>query len=474
VALAEQLRGISAVSVVEKDFEFEAVLERKDADWIVSLQKPNGTIALKRSLTGACADVSFAAALIIERFVRALDVKVPGGEKAAAKAAETKSAESKTAAAKVAESKTAAAKVTETKAAETKASETKASETKASETKAAETKAAETKAAETKAAETRAAETRAAETRAAETRAAETRAAETKAAETKAAETKAAETKAAETKAAETKAAETKAAETKAAETKTAEAKAAETKAAETKAAETKAAKTKAAEQKAADVKAAEEKAAAEAASAQAQAAEFARKTAELNREVLLPPRPFITRFEISAGGVAWVDSNPGINLRAGVDGEISVFIRSTFRLSAQFIATGPEESLIFDEGFRGGIYVQPFIAMLGAEICARLRTDSLRGCGGLIGGAHFAHAFTTEAKNLPVRQDGWLAAPTFGLEAQLGWLPLRHLVFSLALAGLINPAQPRFTVSGIDSATKSFPLIEGLLRLSVGFGSDT
>ena len=67
LALAEQLKGTSGVAVVEKDFEFEAVLERHGADWQITLQKPNGMIALRRSLVAAkdCADVSFAAGLII-------------------------------------------------------------------------------------------------------------------------------------------------------------------------------------------------------------------------------------------------------------------------------------------------------------------------------------------------------------------------------------------------------------------------
>ncbi|MBS1153618.1 MAG: hypothetical protein H6Q89_5316, partial [Myxococcaceae bacterium] len=135
-ALATQLRAISGLTVAEREFDFEATIEREGANWQISLRKPDGTVALRRSLAGAkeCADVSFAAALIIERFVRALDLKVdlPGARQG--NTAEERSGERNGADAKATDSK-----ATDSKAAGTKPANAKGADPKAPDAKSANT-----------------------------------------------------------------------------------------------------------------------------------------------------------------------------------------------------------------------------------------------------------------------------------------------------------------------------------------------
>ena len=96
----------------------------------------------------------------------------------------------------------------------------------------------------------------------------------------------------------------------------------------------------------------------------------------------------------------------------------------------------------------------------------------TLRGCGSVHAGARFFRGSTSgdllfqSATVLQVR-------PALALEAQLGFLPWRSLIVTLALAFVLTAPQAEFTVEGAPGATRASPILEGQLRLGAGLGAD-
>jgi hypothetical protein len=178
-----------------------------------------------------------------------------------------------------------------------------------------------------------------------------------------------------------------------------------------------------------------------------------------------------LTRWEISASGLGWFAPSA---IRPGLDAEASIFLAENWRISAQFALGTSDSATIIDEGNhrRGTLSTQPFLALAGASYCRRAAADLLRGCGGIVAGAHLATA-TAQGDFVFQSTSRWLVRPSFGLEAQLAWLPIQYFALSLALTGAVNPVAGAFEVEGVPTAQTSLPLFEGLLRLSIAFGAN-
>ncbi len=186
-----------------------------------------------------------------------------------------------------------------------------------------------------------------------------------------------------------------------------------------------------------------------------------------------------VTRWEITAGGGGWLTDNTA--LRPGFEATAALFVSERLRIGLQFAlstydtTTIPSESVGVD---RGHLITQPFLGALNLAYCHDELTGAhLRLCGGLVGGVHFESG-TTDGAFVFGKQASWIPRPAFGLEAELGWLPVRAFVVSLSLVGLVLPTQLKgsgfvgtWEVKAL--ATKSLPLFEGLLRLSIGFGAN-
>ncbi len=489
-ALATQLQAVNGVSVADRDFDFDATLERNGADWQISLRKPDGTLALKRSLVGAkaCADVSFAAALIIERFARTLDVRLelPGvklrtddvAEEAKAARARDAAEERAAAAAKKEEKRAAAAKAAEVRAAEKIALAARAAEKQAATRAAAERRITEAKISGSKAAAAVGGGSRVADSKSAEIKSTDTKAVESRAAVAKAADSRTSEARGTDAKDANARAADGKDADAKDADGKPADGKPADAKPARSRSAETNADQSRAAESKAAESKAAESKAAGANADELRLAAAAARD-AELGdaRGATGPEAsssPMITRWEISASGAGYLSDVATV--RPGFEADVAIFLANRWRIAAQFALTTTDATSLFDaDGARGTLITQPFLALLSVSYCATgLTRAELRACGGIAGGAHLESGFVSAPANDPLRvyqlHPSWLVRPTFGLELQLA-LPIRSFVVGLGFSGLALPVQARWDVSALGS--RSLPLFEGLLRLSLAFGGN-
>ncbi len=180
---------------------------------------------------------------------------------------------------------------------------------------------------------------------------------------------------------------------------------------------------------------------------------------------------PIFTRVELAAGGGIWL--NDLTLARPAFDASVGVFVWKRLRIAAQFALASTESVVIPGDGTtrRGDLTTQPFLAALDVGVC--FFPNVFRVCGSAVGGTHFESA-TARGAFVFNDQTRWLARPTFGLDLQLAWLPVRALVLSLSGAALYTPGNTVWSVQGLEPEFgKSFPHFEGLLRVTVGFGAD-
>ena len=174
------------------------------------------------------------------------------------------------------------------------------------------------------------------------------------------------------------------------------------------------------------------------------------------------------TRFELSAGAAAWV---PALTVvRPAIVLDAAVHLAPAWRVGLFGAFSFEERHPVTVDGVdRGTLTTQAFLADVSG---ARCLGTTWRFCGGVLAGVRFARG-SSQGDFLFHTGSLWLLRPSVGLSATLAVIPLRAVLVSLDLAGLVNPVPAEFTVTGIPSASQPFPVVEGLLRLSLGWGVD-
>lgn len=147
---------------------------------------------------------------------------------------------------------------------------------------------------------------------------------------------------------------------------------------------------------------------------------------------------------------------------------DAALHLDPAWRLGLSGALSFPEQHTVtVDSVPRGTLTTQAFLADASFARCAG---STWRFCGAALAGLRFASG-SSQGDFLFHTSAAWLVRPSFGLSASLAVLPARAFLVSLDLTGLVNPVPAAFSVVGIPSASQPFPLVEGLLRLSVGWG---
>ncbi len=177
------------------------------------------------------------------------------------------------------------------------------------------------------------------------------------------------------------------------------------------------------------------------------------------------PSGPRLTRVELGASG--------GVDFSSAAHGLFAVELTGfagPARVDVQAQLSTPESSpVVIASTERGRVETLALAALAGGGACF---TGAVRLCAAAHAGARFFRG-TTSGDFVFQSTTVWLVRPTFGLEAQLAWLPLRALVLWLSAGGLVNPIAAEFTVEGAPAATRRSPTFEGQLRIGVGWGVD-
>jgi|GEM_PF-3220568 len=407
-ALSSQLRGIPGVELIEQESDFEAVLLRDAATWQVSLRRPDGSVALQRTLSGAkeCADVSFAATLVIERFIRALDLKVelPGiRSRAAASRPDAGSAAAADRNRAATDQPSASQGNRATAGADARGNPSDLSRAGAIEPSGGDAGRADAGGSDAGTA---------------------TRSAEADGSPTD----------------------------------------------------RSRAAAPDAGLPKLIDAGPSVPDAGTPDVPPDAVVAAIGRTReapppSQAPEEPARRTPPIFTRVEVSAGAGLWL--NDLTFVRPAFEASAGVFIWKRLRIAAQFALSSTETVVIPGDATtnRGELTTQPFLGALNVGLCAS--PGVFRICGSAVGGAHIESASTRGAFVFN-DQTRWLARPTFGLDLQLGWLPVRALVVSLSGTALYTPGTTTWSLEGLEADFgKSFPHFEGLIRITIGFGAD-
>lgn len=173
-----------------------------------------------------------------------------------------------------------------------------------------------------------------------------------------------------------------------------------------------------------------------------------------------------VTRFELSAGAAAWAPATTFVRPALALD--LALYLDPAWRLGLSGALSFPEQHVVtLDSVARGTLTTQAFLVDASFGRCAG---RAWRFCGAALAGVRIASG-SAQGDFLFHTGAAWLVRPSFGLSASLAVLPVRSFLVSLDLAGLVNPVPAAFSVVGIPSASQPFPLVEGLLRLAVGWG---
>ena len=173
-----------------------------------------------------------------------------------------------------------------------------------------------------------------------------------------------------------------------------------------------------------------------------------------------------VTHLELLAGGGLTVPGAPSLNPIISLDLALMLNERLRVDLAGLFDFGGSVP--VFDEAglVRGQLATRGGAILPGAGYCV---VDPLRFCLGALAGLRIIEgqssgSFVFQTKTSRV------APFVFGPNAQLAFIrgPF-HVALDLSL--LVTPGAPAFKVTGL-ATTLPFPVIEGLFRLSVGWGS--